>query len=146
MVNDRFGHLEGNRILKSVAEKLRNNCREYDYVARMGGDEFVIVMPGSRGAPPQSRQLHLAQLVAQAALEVFGEECLSMSVGEAYYPQDGDSPDMLISQADKRMYAAKQNSPFRKRRGLTANDPKQLATSDSKQKDQVERLQMQPMR
>ncbi len=146
MVNDRFGHLEGNRILKSVAEKLRNNCREYDYVARMGGDEFVIVMPGSRGAPPQSRQLHLAQLVAQAALEVFGEECLSMSVGEAYYPQDGDSPDMLISQADKRMYAAKQNSPFRKRRGLTASDPKQLATSDSKQRDQVERLQMQPMR
>ncbi len=130
MVNDRFGHLEGNRILKTVAEKLRLNCREYDYVARMGGDEFVIVMPGSRTGPPQSRQLHLAQLAAQSALEVFGEECLSMSVGESCYPQDGDSPDKLIAEADKRMYLAKQNSPFRKRHGLTARDPKPKDPAD----------------
>src|SRR5581483_11688307 len=45
-VNDRFGHLEGNKVLKRVAEGLSQTCREYDYVARMGGDEFVLLLTG----------------------------------------------------------------------------------------------------
>ena len=45
-INDRFGHLEGNRVLKLFAQRLKESCREYDYVARMGGDEFCVVLEG----------------------------------------------------------------------------------------------------
>jgi len=48
-VNDNFGHLEGDRMLRIFAQNVKNACREYDYVARMGGDEFVIVVPISPG-------------------------------------------------------------------------------------------------
>src|SRR6266849_7126933 len=45
-INDRFGHLEGNRVLRLFSHALKETCREYYYVARMGGDEFVVIAPG----------------------------------------------------------------------------------------------------
>ncbi len=57
-VNDRFGHLEGNKVLKAVAAGLKSICREYDYVARMGGDEFVVLLPGVK---PSDVDAKLAQ-------------------------------------------------------------------------------------
>jgi diguanylate cyclase (GGDEF)-like protein len=108
-VNDRFGHLKGNEVLQCVAKGLRERCREYDYVARMGGDEFVIVVPDFPA--DYSPQLERLRGAAVAAGEIVSEEpCLSMSVGVAIYPSDGCDVETLLAKADKQMYQSKRKS------------------------------------
>jgi diguanylate cyclase (GGDEF)-like protein/putative nucleotidyltransferase with HDIG domain len=104
-VNDHLGHLEGNRLLKLVAETLQNQCREYDYVARMGGDEFVLLLPGSGGNAIQARLDELRRIAIETAIP---SHSVAMSVGEACYPEDGSDAEELLAAADRRMYSAKQ--------------------------------------
>jgi diguanylate cyclase (GGDEF)-like protein/putative nucleotidyltransferase with HDIG domain len=107
-INDRFGHLEGNRVLRLFAQALKDSCREYDYVARMGGDEFVVVAPGLPADAAGRRAAQLQALAKQAGAEVCGEEILSLSVGRAVYPEDGEDAEHLLAEADRRMYLEKQ--------------------------------------
>jgi diguanylate cyclase (GGDEF)-like protein len=107
-INDRFGHLEGNRILRLFAKSLQGSCREYDYVARMGGDEFVIIAPGLSLLAATARGVCLSELATEAGREVCGEDFLSLSVGCATYPQDGKDAEKLLAEADRRMYIEKQ--------------------------------------
>jgi diguanylate cyclase (GGDEF)-like protein/putative nucleotidyltransferase with HDIG domain len=107
-INDRFGHLEGNRILRHFSETLQGSCREYDYVARMGGDEFVIVAPGLSSSAAEARGICLSELAGNAGREVCGVEWLSLSVGCAIYPEDGEDAEKLLAEADRRMYIQKQ--------------------------------------
>ncbi len=107
-VNDRFGHLEGNKLLRDLAQGLQEHCREYDYVARMGGDEFVVVMPGHKREAADAKAQALADLVLRIARQKWGEDLLSMSVGQAFYPDDGDDTEQLLAEADRRMYKVKQ--------------------------------------
>jgi diguanylate cyclase (GGDEF)-like protein/putative nucleotidyltransferase with HDIG domain len=107
-INDRFGHLEGNRILRHFAETLQGSCREYDYVARMGGDEFVIVAPGLSASAAEARGICLSGLAGNAGREICGVEWLSLSVGCAIFPEDGVDAEKLLAEADRRMYIQKQ--------------------------------------
>ncbi|HEV3512369.1 MAG TPA: diguanylate cyclase [Candidatus Sulfotelmatobacter sp.] len=107
-INDRFGHLEGNRVLRLFAQALKDSCREYDYVARMGGDEFVVIAPGLAADAAGKKAEQMRTLARQAGNEVCGEDLLSLSVGRALYPEDGNDAEQLLTEADRRMYLEKQ--------------------------------------
>jgi diguanylate cyclase (GGDEF)-like protein len=107
-INDRYGHLEGNRVLRAVARALRLQCREYDTVARLGGDEFVLVLPGQEPESVSAKVEQLTNAVAEAGYETVRAAYLGISVGVAYYPADGEDAEALLAAADQRMYREKQ--------------------------------------
>jgi diguanylate cyclase (GGDEF)-like protein/putative nucleotidyltransferase with HDIG domain len=113
-VNDLYGHIMGNKVLRAVGTALRESCREYDYVARMGGDEFVLVLPASDCENMQRRIGQLRDIGARAGCEATGMDMMTMSIGEAFFPGDGSDAEQLLAEADRRMYRAKQSAKLRR--------------------------------
>jgi len=107
-VNDRFGHLEGNKVLKSVAAGMRRCCREYDYVARMGGDEFVLVLPGITRKDLAEKIATLERVVVEAGLSICGEELLGLSIGAVLCSELTGDAESLLAESDRLMYLTKQ--------------------------------------
>ena len=108
LINDQFGHLEGNKVLQLFAQLLRSASRNYDYVGRMGGDEFVIIAPGLKPDAAMARAERMNESAVEAGMRVCGEQMLSVSVGSAFLPEDGNDAEQLLAVADQRMYAQKQ--------------------------------------
>jgi diguanylate cyclase (GGDEF)-like protein/putative nucleotidyltransferase with HDIG domain len=117
-INDRFGHLEGNRVLRLFAHSLKETSREYDYVARMGGDEFVVIAPGLTAEATARKSEQMRDLAKQAGKDICNEDILSLSVGKSMFPEDGMDAEKLLSEADKRMYLQKQSQSTQKNRRL----------------------------
>jgi diguanylate cyclase (GGDEF)-like protein/putative nucleotidyltransferase with HDIG domain len=106
-INDLFGHLEGDNLLKDFANNLKESCRGYDYVARMGGDEFVVVVPGLNQEASLEKAGRLNQFAVEGGRKIAGRDLVSLSVGTAFCPQDGFDVERLLAEADRRMYSMK---------------------------------------
>jgi diguanylate cyclase (GGDEF)-like protein/PAS domain S-box-containing protein len=107
-VNDLFGHHYGDGLLKRVALRLASVLRDYDVVARTGGDEFVVLLPEIE--QPSTAMVVAEKLIAAASenVENLGRsQRLHASVGVALFPSDGHDFESLLAAADGAMYAAK---------------------------------------
>ena len=107
-INDSFGHLEGDRLLREFTARLKDVCRGYDYVARMGGDEFVITAPGLTTEAAKEKAETLNQAAIESGRHVCGRDMITLSVGMASCPEDGYEVERLLAEADRRMYSMKQ--------------------------------------
>ena len=107
-INDSFGHLEGDKLLREFTSRLKDVCRGYDYVARMGGDEFVITAPGLTAEAAQEKAERLNQAAIESGRHVTGRDLITLSVGMAFCPEDGTDVERLLAEADRRMYSMKQ--------------------------------------
>jgi diguanylate cyclase (GGDEF)-like protein/PAS domain S-box-containing protein len=109
-VNDSFGHLTGDELLRSVAKRLLSCVREMDTVARLGGDEFVILCQGEE-QPHEAARL-AAQLIAELCrpYEVDGHiVSVGVSIGVAVAPEGGCDPTLVMTRADLALYGAKRD-------------------------------------
>ena len=117
-INDRLGHLAGNRALSRVGECLRGVCRVTDTAARFGGDEFAIILPETSEAGAGQ----LAQRIAERLAADKEPPPVSVSIGAAVYPRDGPSAEKLLVVADQELYRGKTRP--RTRRALTERAPR----------------------
>ena len=102
-INDRHGHLVGNRALCRVADALRAGCRVVDTAARFGGDEFAVALPETDGAEARA----VAERVQETLARDGEEPRLTLSFGLAEYPHDGSTPEALLGCADRALYEMK---------------------------------------
>jgi diguanylate cyclase (GGDEF)-like protein len=106
-INDVHGHPSGDQVLQLTAQRLLHAVRRSDTIARVGGDEFVAVLPGADG--DAARRIATKVRRDLRAPMVFGDlsVVVGASVGVALFPDHGESPSALLSAADDRMYRAK---------------------------------------
>lgn len=106
-VNDSFGHSHGDMVLKTIATTMRDALRANEFVGRIGGDEFAVILPMVRGTEEAvSAARRLSEGVRDLNI-VHGGGSVSVSVGIAYYPDDANTVDEWLHHADLAMYQAK---------------------------------------
>ena len=107
--NDTFGHEAGDIVLREVAETMRLAVRGEDIVCRYGGEEFVVIMPEMTSRAALDRAEMMRRMVGDLALRFRGQPLrqVTISIGMAMYPENGESEEELLRTADHAMYAAK---------------------------------------
>lgn len=107
-VNDKFGHATGDVVLQEVAGRMKNNLRGIDTIARVGGDEFVILLNDMSDEEECRTKIKILLRAIEQPIQI-GDIIvgISASFGVAFFPQDGLDPEILLQRADTAMYRAK---------------------------------------
>ncbi len=109
-VNDTYGHIVGDVVLREVARILKENLREIDFLARYGGEEFAIILTETDKVDAIMVAKRIVRKVAHTPIRAFDEVIkVTVSIGLASYPENTRYPDMLIEVADRALYKAKES-------------------------------------
>ena len=108
-INDSLGHAAGDLLLKTIAKRLRNTCRDIDFIARLGGDEFCILIEEVEADYAANVAKRCLEAISQP-LEIYSRKLMpTCSIGIAYYPDDGNDLSTLLKAGDTSLYTAKEN-------------------------------------
>ncbi|HEB72475.1 MAG TPA: PAS domain S-box protein [Nitrospirae bacterium] len=109
-INDSMGHDVGDKLLKKMAGRLKKCIRESDTVSRLGGDEFILLLPNISDKAGVKKIAKKILAEAKAPILIGSHKIsITASIGLSMYPKDGDGPDTLVKKADDAMYAVKQS-------------------------------------
>jgi diguanylate cyclase (GGDEF)-like protein len=109
-INDNFGHAVGDQVLRYIASEMRDRIRQPDVIGRLGGDEFLVILPNSPVNAAAEQATRLCQQVAGAPV-IAGKEVITvgLSIGITQYQPNSDDWHTLLERADQAMYQAKRN-------------------------------------
>lgn len=109
-VNDTYGHLVGDEVLRNVAYQLRDHIRHPDLAGRYGGEEFLILLPNTESAEAAEQALRLCKYVRETKVHVNNHVLsVTISIGVTQFQPGADTWDSLLNRADNAMYEAKSN-------------------------------------
>lgn len=106
-INERYGKPKADLLLQQVARLLREHCREYDTIARTGGDEFALLLPEFPRDAFEAKRNSVSTVARDAGRQVLGEDFVEFAVGWASFPEDGMDADALLAKAEGRLFEAK---------------------------------------
>ena len=108
-INDTLGHLFGDKLLRVIAQRMYNQLKENEVVARIGGDEFILILDPSDGLDALATRLDMLNQKIQEMVYIDGKEIMTCaSIGVSLYPEDGTSSELLFQHADTALYSAKE--------------------------------------